>query len=143
MVEMILSIVAFLLILALARLGMNFGVFYELACTLFLFLAMMVALRYWYLLTRVLSPWFAGQNGYVEPGQFDFALSLMVLAAVVAGGRWGVGGIALGALAIAAYDRVLVDLLSQLVGIDLRPHNLAVFGGALYLTTLARARGYR
>jgi branched-chain amino acid transport system permease protein len=86
---------------------------------------------------------FAGQIGYVEPGQFDFTLSLMVLAAVVAGGRWGVGGIALGALAIAVYDRVLVELLSHLVGVDLRPHNLAVFGVALYLTTLARARGYR
>ncbi|HEY3080884.1 MAG TPA: hypothetical protein VGM69_13400 [Chloroflexota bacterium] len=86
---------------------------------------------------------FAGQSGYVEPAQFDFTLSLMVLAAVVAGGRWGVGGIALGALAIAAYDRVLVELLGRLVGIDLRPHNLAVFGLALYLTTLARARGER
>ena len=82
---------------------------------------------------------FAGQSGYVEPAQFDFTVSLMVLAAVVAGGRWGVGGIALGALAIAAYDRVLVDLLGRLVGVDLRTQNLAVFGAALYLTTLARA----
>jgi hypothetical protein len=63
----------------------------------------------------------------------------MVLAAVVAGGRWGVGGIALGALAIAAYDRVLVELLGRLLGIDLRAHNLAVFGAALYLTTLLQA----
>jgi branched-chain amino acid transport system permease protein len=88
---------------------------------------------------------FAQLFGYVEPGQFDFTVSLMVLSAVVIGGRWGVLGAVLGALAIAVYDRFLVDLLSgglHLVGIaaDLRQHNYIVFGLALLLATLYRAR---
>src|SRR5207253_3146283 len=35
---------------------------------------------------------FAQLFGYVEPSQFDFTVSLMVLAAVVLGGQWGVAG---------------------------------------------------
>jgi len=88
---------------------------------------------------------FAQLFGYVEPGQFDFTVSLMVLSAVVIGARWGVLGGGLGALAIAVYDRFLVDLLSgglHLVGIaaDLRQHNYIIFGVALLLATLYRAR---
>ena len=97
---------------------------------------------------------FAQLFGYVEPGEFDFTVSLMVLAAVVIGGRWGVLGAVLGALAIAAYDRLLVDGItaglhaagaainnSALLAADLRQHSFAVFGLALYLATLYRARG--
>ena len=39
---------------------------------------------------------FAQLFGYVEPSEFDFTVSLMVLAAVVIGGRWGVAGAMLG-----------------------------------------------
>ncbi len=96
---------------------------------------------------------FAQLFGYVEPGQFDFTVSLMVLAAVVLGGQWGVTGAVLGALAIAAYDRFLVEGItaglhgigaalnnSALLAVDLRQHNFAIFGLALYLATLYRAR---
>jgi len=96
---------------------------------------------------------FAQLFAYVEPGEFDFTVSLMVLAAVVIGGRWGVMGAVLGALAIAAYDRLLVDGITAglhlagaalnsapLLTIDLRQHNFAVFGIALFLATLYRAR---
>jgi ABC-type branched-subunit amino acid transport system permease subunit len=96
---------------------------------------------------------FAQLFGYVEPSQFDFTVSLMVLAAVVIGGRWGIPGAVLGALAIAAYDRLLVESFtaglhalgaalnnSALLAIDLRQHNFAVFGVALFLATLYRAR---
>jgi branched-chain amino acid transport system permease protein len=96
---------------------------------------------------------FAQLFGYVEPSEFDFSVSLMVLAAVVLGGRWGVTGALLGALAIAAYDRLLVDGLtaglhalgaaihvSGLLTADLRQHNFAIFGTALFLATLYRAR---
>ena len=82
---------------------------------------------------------FAGQSGYVEPAQFDLTVSLMVLAAVVAGSRWGVTGIVLGALAVAAYDRVLVEIVGGVIGVDLRAQNLAVFGVALYGTALLRS----
>jgi branched-chain amino acid transport system permease protein len=97
---------------------------------------------------------FAQLFGYVEPEQFDFTVSLMVLAAVVIGGQWGITGAVLGALAIAAYDRFLVEGLtaalhalggainnSALISADLREHNFAIFGLALYLAALYRARG--
>jgi branched-chain amino acid transport system permease protein len=96
---------------------------------------------------------FAGLFGHVEPDQFDFTISLMALAAVVIGGRWGVSGAVLGGLTVAAYQYVLVDWLSgavravgaalgqpMLMSADLRMHNFAVFGVALLLATLPRAR---
>jgi branched-chain amino acid transport system permease protein len=96
---------------------------------------------------------FAQLFGYVEPTQFDFTVSLMVLAAVVIGGQWGVVGAVVGALAIGAYDRFLVlgitaglHALGAAVGsplleaVDLRQHNFIVFGVALLLATLYRAR---
>ena len=99
---------------------------------------------------------FAQLFGYVEPGQFDFTLSLMVLAAVVIGGRWGVPGAVCGALVIAAYDRMLVDGLSlglhavgaalnssALQAADLRRHSFAIFGAALFFATRVRARAAR
>jgi branched-chain amino acid transport system permease protein len=96
---------------------------------------------------------FAQLFGYVEPEQFDFTVSLMVLAAVVLGGQWGIAGAVLGALAIAAYDRFLVEGLtaalhslgaainsSALISADLREHNFAIFGLTLFLATLWRSR---
>src|SRR5205823_840317 len=84
--------------------------------------------------------------GYVEPGEFDFTVSLMVLSAVVIGGRWGVLGAVIGALAITGYDHFLVDVINaglHAVGIsiDLRQHNFIVFGIGLLLATLIRVRG--
>ena len=58
---------------------------------------------------------FAGLFGHVEPDQFDFTISLMTLAAVVIGGRWGVAGAILGGLTVALYQYVLVDWLSAFV----------------------------
>ena len=96
---------------------------------------------------------YAGQVGYVEPAQFDLTLSLTVLAAVVIGGRWGVAGAVLGALLVAAYERLLVEGLNgalhvlgdalgapSLLRADLRGDNFAIFGLALYLATLLQAR---
>jgi branched-chain amino acid transport system permease protein len=96
---------------------------------------------------------FGGLFGHVEPDQFDFTISLMALAAVVIGGRWGVLGAILGGLTVAAYQYVLVDWLSALIrgvgtllgfpllaSTDLRMHNFAIFGIALLLATLPRAR---
>jgi branched-chain amino acid transport system permease protein len=79
---------------------------------------------------------FAQLFGSVEPSQFDLTVSLMVLAAVVLGGRWGIAGVIVAALAIAAYDRVIVDLLGAF---SLRQHNYLVFGLALLLASLWRA----
>jgi branched-chain amino acid transport system permease protein len=97
---------------------------------------------------------FAQLFGYVEPSEFDFTVSLMVLAAVVIGGRWGVPGAVFGALAVGAYDRFLVDGITAALHVlgsgmgsaalqnaDLREHSFAIFGLALYVATLYRARG--
>ena len=97
---------------------------------------------------------YAGLHGHIAPEQFDLTLSLMVLAAVVIGGRWGLPGVVLGALLVAAYDRLLLEALMDglralgaglglpsLATIDLRGDNFAMFGIALYLATLLRARG--
>jgi branched-chain amino acid transport system permease protein len=96
---------------------------------------------------------YAGLLSYIEPGLFDLTVSLMVLAAVVIGGRWGLGGVVLGALTVAAYDRVLADVLtsllrglgsvvgsSALAAADLHAASYALFGGALYVAILLRSR---
>src|SRR5204863_1902975 len=55
---------------------------------------------------------FAGLVGHIVPEQFDLTLSLMVLAAVAIGGRWGLLGVVGGALLVSLYDRVLVDVIT-------------------------------
>ena len=70
MVEITLSILAVLLILALAWIGPDLGVFYELTTTLLLFLAMMVALRYWYGLTQWLVLRMPDYPAYVAFGAY-------------------------------------------------------------------------
>jgi branched-chain amino acid transport system permease protein len=95
---------------------------------------------------------FAGLVGHIVPEQFDLTLSLMVLAAVAIGGRWGLPGVVFGAVVVALYDRVLVDMVSAglrglggligwqlLRGTDLRGDNFLVFGLLLYLATLVPA----
>jgi uncharacterized membrane protein required for colicin V production len=51
------SVLAILAILGLGRLGMFLGAFYEVTSTVSVFLAMMISLRYWYLLTRWAVSW--------------------------------------------------------------------------------------
>jgi branched-chain amino acid transport system permease protein len=96
---------------------------------------------------------YAALQGHVEPDQFDFTLSLMVLAAVTIGQRYLNLGVVLGALVVAAYGWLLVDLanaglrglggaigLEGLAAVDLRGDNFAVFGLALYLAVVGRGR---
>jgi branched-chain amino acid transport system permease protein len=96
---------------------------------------------------------FAGLVGHIVPEQFDLTLSLMVLAAVAVGGRWGLLGVVGGALLVSLYDRVLVDVITSalraigglagwplLQATDLRGDNFLVFGLLLYLATLLPSR---
>jgi branched-chain amino acid transport system permease protein len=98
---------------------------------------------------------FAGLVGHIVPEQFDLTLSLMVLAAVAIGGRWGLLGVVGGALLVSLYDRVLVDAVSAglralgemagspwLLATDLRGDNFLVFGLLLYLATLLPRRSF-
>ena len=95
---------------------------------------------------------FASIFSYVDPEQFDFRVSAMVLAMVVIGGAGSVPGAIIGAVVIAGYDLLLIpqlgvwiDQLRQLGGggftaFDVRALNAFYFGLALYLTVLFRVR---
>jgi branched-chain amino acid transport system permease protein len=98
---------------------------------------------------------FASVFSYIDPNQFDFRISAMVLAMVVVGGAGSVPGAILGALVIAGLDQLFIpqlgawlDSLRQsrsgwAVLLDLRALNAFYFGLALYLTVLLRGRGRR
>jgi hypothetical protein len=71
MIPLILSLGAIVLILALAWGGaVVFGVFYELSCTVLLFFAMMVTLRYWYEATRWVESVMPGAGAYGAFGAY-------------------------------------------------------------------------
>jgi uncharacterized membrane protein required for colicin V production len=69
-VPVVLSILAGLLILSLARLGVLFGVFYELTSSVLLFFAMMVTLRYWYEAAQWVESVMPGAGAYGAFGAY-------------------------------------------------------------------------
>jgi uncharacterized membrane protein required for colicin V production len=69
-VETIISLVALLLIVALSRIGMNFGAFSEVVSTVLLFWAMLFTLRYWYSLTHWITDWFGSGSSYATFGAY-------------------------------------------------------------------------
>jgi len=64
MIELWIFIAAAVIVWLFARMGVNFGVFYEVTSTLYLFLAMLVALRFWHPLTEWIAPWLSGEQCY-------------------------------------------------------------------------------
>jgi branched-chain amino acid transport system permease protein len=95
---------------------------------------------------------FASIFSYVDPNQFDFRVSAMVLAMVVIGGAGSVPGAILGALLVAGIDQLGIPLLGAwldslntsregvLALLDIRALNSLYFGLALYLAVFVRAR---
>jgi branched-chain amino acid transport system permease protein len=95
---------------------------------------------------------FASIFSYVDPEQFDFRVSAMVLAMVVIGGAGSVPGAIVGALVIAGYDQLAIPLIGNwldrlrqasgggFAAFDIRALNSLYFGLALYLTMLFRGR---
>jgi len=112
------------------------------------------------LLAFVLSSALAGVAGslyattfaYVDPNLLAFNISALTLTMVILGGAGSVSGAFLGAIAIIAYDKVLVPQLAALLALfwpvgvyvgmvpDIRGTSFFNFGLALYLTVLLRAR---
>jgi branched-chain amino acid transport system permease protein len=112
------------------------------------------------LLAFVLSSALAGVAGslyastfaYVDPDLLAFEISTLTLTMVILGGAGSVPGAFLGAIAIIAYDKVLVPQLAALLALfwpagayigmvpDIRGTSFFNFGLALYLTVLIRAR---
>jgi branched-chain amino acid transport system permease protein len=96
---------------------------------------------------------FAAIFSYVDPGQSDFTISAMILAMVVIGGAGHVWGALVGALLVGGYDAVGIRWLgtwldrlhqtsfgARLPTLDVRDLSVGIFGLALYLTMLVRAR---
>jgi branched-chain amino acid transport system permease protein len=112
------------------------------------------------LLAFVLSSALAGLAGslyastfaYVDPDLLAFNISILALTMVILGGAGSVPGAFLGAIAIIAYDKVVVPQAATLLALfwptgahigqvpDIRGTSFFNFGLALYLTVLIRAR---
>jgi branched-chain amino acid transport system permease protein len=91
---------------------------------------------------------------YVHPSQFEFSVSIMILAAVILGGIGNIYGVIIGALLIGSFDRILAEALTdplnrfgELIGSEfLAKHTLSndrylVFGLSLVLMMLLRPGG--
>jgi branched-chain amino acid transport system permease protein len=91
---------------------------------------------------------------YVHPANFEFIVSITILAMVVLGGLGNIYGVIAGAILIGVFDRILTEELTpplnsfgEWAKIDfLAEHNLTqdkflVFGLALVLTMLIRPEG--
>jgi branched-chain amino acid transport system permease protein len=90
----------------------------------------------------------------VDPGQFEFLVSVTVLSMVILGGLGNIYGVIVGGILIGGFDRILaeelnppVHWLGDMLGSGwLHKHNVAedrflVFGGALVLMMLLRPGG--
>ncbi len=90
---------------------------------------------------------------YVDPELIDFRMTAMVLAMLILGGTGSIPGAMVGAIVIAAYDRLAIPQLGDWIAhlqqtghwrgvaaFDVRGLSYLTFGLALYLTVLLRAR---
>jgi branched-chain amino acid transport system permease protein len=97
---------------------------------------------------------FASAFQVVDPTQFEFLVSITVLAMVILGGLGNVYGVIVGGLLIGGFDRILAEELNrpvhwlggQMGSVWLQEHNVSqdrfiVFGGALVLMMLLRPAG--
>jgi branched-chain amino acid transport system permease protein len=55
---------------------------------------------------------FAAYLQFIDPGQFDFSISVLVLCMVILGGTGNIYGVMLGGLIIASFDRILAERLT-------------------------------
>ena len=97
---------------------------------------------------------FASIFQFIDPFQFEFSISIMVLAMVILGGLGNVWGVLVGGLVLGLFDRGISAQLSvwlrslgaalnvpALAGIDLSRSRLMIFGLALVLLMLLRPEG--
>ncbi|MBI3980166.1 MAG: branched-chain amino acid ABC transporter permease [Chloroflexi bacterium] len=96
---------------------------------------------------------FASMFQYIDPGQFEFQISIMVLSMVILGGMGNMYGVVIGGILLASFDRILAERatdwihqLGSLVGsdlawVDLKSSKMMIFGLALVLTMLLRPEG--
>jgi branched-chain amino acid transport system permease protein len=97
---------------------------------------------------------YASMLQYIGPDQFDFSISIILLAMVIMGGIGNIWGVMFGGIVLGAFNFILVDSLqgwlrglSGLLGlpflaqIDLVNSKLMIFGLALVLMMLLRPEG--
>jgi branched-chain amino acid transport system permease protein len=97
---------------------------------------------------------YASMLQYIGPDQFDFSISIILLAMVIMGGIGNVWGVMFGGIVLGAFNFILVDsingwlkALSAVTGIaflgqiDLVNSKLLIFGLALVLMMLLRPEG--
>jgi branched-chain amino acid transport system permease protein len=97
---------------------------------------------------------FASIFQFIDPFQFDFSISVMVLAMVILGGLGNIWGVLVGGLVLGLFDRGISAQLSvwlrglgevlgipPLATIDLSRSRLMIFGLALVLLMLWRPEG--
>lgn len=97
---------------------------------------------------------YAAAFQYVHPSQFEFSVSVMVLAMVILGGLGNIYGVIFGGLLLATFDRILTEVLRDpvqslgrsigwdfLAKHDLTSDRLLVFGLALVAMMLLRPGG--
>jgi branched-chain amino acid transport system permease protein len=97
---------------------------------------------------------YASMLQYIGPDQFDFSISIILLAMLIMGGIGNIWGVMFGGIMLGAFNFILVDglqswlrSLSGLLGmpflaqIDLVDSKLMIFGLALVLMMLLRPEG--
>ena len=91
---------------------------------------------------------------FIDPGQFDFSVSIFVLVMIILGGMGNIYGVIAGGLILGSFDRILSDTISDilkalgnLTNIDLlrqadvnRARSL-ILGLALVIMMLVRPEG--
>jgi branched-chain amino acid transport system permease protein len=94
----------------------------------------------------------------IDPFQFDFSISIVVLCMIILGGIGNIWGVIFGGVVLGFYDRVLtseasnwlhglaaainIPLLSPfLAGVDLTQYKFGIFGLALVILMLTRPEG--
>ena len=105
-------------------------------------------------LSGVAGAVFGAYIGSIFPSQFEFALSVILLCAVILGGMGNIWGVILGGFIIQSFDRILApgltNFLNQvgenngiefLAGIELSNWRYFIFGAALVIMMLVRPEG--
>jgi branched-chain amino acid transport system permease protein len=114
------------------------------------------------LLAFALGASFAGLAGsvfasifqFIDPFQFDFSISILVLSMVILGGLGNIWGVMIGGILMASFDRILAERLTGwingvggavgapfLQSVNLGSSRMMIFGLALVLLMLLRPEG--
>lgn len=97
---------------------------------------------------------YASRFQFIDPFQFDFSISVMVLSMIILGGIGNIYGVIIGGVIMASYDRFFAENITGwlqslgnsanievLADVNLQNARLFIFGAALVLTMLLRPEG--